>query len=50
MKKHIYRTINVKDINWATIAETTHDKDLVLAIDVAKEEQFAMLMDKENHV
>ena len=50
MKKHIYRATDVKKMKWDSIVETTQNKELVLAIDVAKEVQFAMLMDKENEV
>jgi hypothetical protein len=50
MKKHIYRATNVNKVNWDKIAEVTEDKKLVFAIDVAKKEQFAMLMDKDNEV
>ncbi|MCP3870456.1 MAG: hypothetical protein GY703_20675, partial [Gammaproteobacteria bacterium] len=48
MNKRIYRATHVKQVNWRKAIQNTAGKALVLAIDVAKEEQFAMLMDAES--
>jgi len=48
MNKRIYRATHVKQVNWRKAIQTTAGKALVLAIDVAKEEQFAMLMDADS--
>ena len=39
------RATHVKQVNWRNVIQSTTGKSLVLAIDVAKEEQFAVLMD-----
>lgn len=48
MNKRIYRATHVKQVNWRNVIQSTTGKALVLAIDVAKEEQFAVLMDDES--
>ena len=45
MNKRNYRATPVKQVKWEKVIEETAGKALVLAIDVAKDEQFAMLMD-----
>jgi transposase len=48
MNKRNYRATHVKQVNWRGVIQSTAGKALVLAIDVAKEEQFAMLMDADS--
>ena len=48
MNKRTYRATHVNQVNWRNVIQSTAGKALVLAIDVAKEEQFAMLMNEEN--
>jgi len=45
MKKHSYRARKVNAINWLEIKEQLGGQALVLAVDVAKEQQFALLTD-----
>jgi transposase len=47
MKKRNYRAQKVNQINWEEIAQGVQGKDIVLAIDVAKVEQYGVLMDRE---
>lgn len=48
MNKRIYRAFNVKQVDWLKLSAAVEHKSLVFSIDVAKEEQYAMLMDKEH--
>jgi len=43
MKKHTYRARKVNDINWVQIKEKLAGRVAVLAVDVAKEKQYALL-------
>jgi transposase len=47
MKKRNYRAQKVNQIEWEEIAQSVQDKAMVLAIDVAKMEQYGVLMDSE---
>ena len=47
MKKHNYRTKKVNDINWLQLREQFAGQTLVFAVDVAKEQQFALLSNTE---
>jgi transposase len=47
MKKHNYRTKKVNDINWPQLREQFAGQPLVFAVDVAKEQQFALLSNPE---
>lgn len=47
MKKRTYRAQKVNEVQWEVIAEKVKDKAVVLAIDVAKVEQYGVLMDSE---
>lgn len=50
MKKRTYRAQKVNEINWEKLGEKAQDKELVLAIDVAKAEQYGALMDADREV
>ena len=47
MKKNNYRTKKVNDINWPQLREQFAGQPLVFAVDVAKEQQFALLSNPE---
>jgi hypothetical protein len=47
MKKRSYRAQKVNQIEWEEIARSVQDKAMILAIDVAKVEQYDVLMDSE---
>ena len=47
MKKHNYRAKKVNDINWPQLRQQFTGQELVFAIDVAKEQQFALLSNTE---
>jgi transposase len=47
MKKRSYRAQKVNEIQWEEIAQSVQAKTMVLAIDVAKAEQYGVLMDSE---
>ena len=47
MKKHNYRTKKVNDINWPQLRDQFAGQALVFAVDVAKEQQFALLSNPE---
>jgi hypothetical protein len=47
VKKRSYRARKVNEIRWEELAESVQDKAMVLAIDVAKAEQYGVLMDAE---
>ena len=44
MKKHRYSATNIKHLDWAQLVEQTADQRLVLGVDVAKEDFFAVLL------
>jgi transposase len=43
MKKHTYRTKNVNQINWLELRNHLNGQPVIFAIDVAKEQQYALL-------
>lgn len=43
MKKHTYRAKKVNDINWAQLQEQIAGGEAALAVDIAKEKQYALL-------
>jgi hypothetical protein len=47
MKKRSYRAQKVNQIRWEEMAQSVQGKAMVLAIDVAKVEQYGVLMDSE---
>ena len=47
MKKRSYRAQKVNENQWEEITQSVQDKAMVLAIDVAKVEQYGVLMDSE---
>jgi hypothetical protein len=47
MKKRSYRAQKVNEIQWEEIAQSIQDKAMVLAIEVAKVDQYGVLMDSE---
>jgi hypothetical protein len=47
MKKHNYRAQKVNDINWPQLRQQFTGQTLVFAVDVAKEQQFALLSNAE---
>lgn len=47
MKKHNYRAKKVNDINWSQLRQQFTGQALVFAVDVAKEQQFALLSNTE---
>ena len=50
MKKRVYRATNVKKINLEKLAQELEGKDIVLGVDVAKEDFMAAIMDKDRKV
>jgi transposase len=50
MKKRSYRAQKVNEVRWEEVADRVKDKVVVWAIDVAKVEQFGVLMDSERQV
>ena len=50
MKKHIYRSKNVNQINWPELSEQLAGKAAILAVDVAKAHQFALLTTADGSV
>jgi len=48
MKKHTYRAQKVNNINWQQVKEQTIGETLVLAVDVAKVQQYALLTNQEH--
>jgi len=48
MKKHTYRAQKVNTINWQQVKEQTAGETLVLAVDVAKVQQYALLSNQEH--
>jgi transposase len=50
MKKHQYRAKKLQDINWSDFKESLNGEALTLAVDIAKDQQFALLTDaKQTH-
>ena len=47
MNKRSYRAQKVNEVQWEVVAQRVKDKVVVLAIDVAKVEQYGVLMDSE---
>jgi transposase len=50
MKKHTYRAKKVNDINWIQMKEKLAGGTAVLAVDVAKEKQYALLSTADHRV
>ncbi len=50
MKKRTYRTKEVKHINWSELKSKLCGEGVALAIDIAKQQQFALLTNKEASV
>ena len=50
MKKRSYRAQNVNEVRWEEVADRVRDKAVVWAVDVAKVEQYGVLMDSERQV
>jgi len=50
MKKHTYRARNVNKIDWIQVTERLSGESGVFAIDVAKENQYALLSNEDNSV
>ena len=50
MKKRSYRAQKVNEVRWEEVADRVKDKTVVWAVDVAKVEQFGVLMDSEREV
>jgi len=48
MKKHTYRAQKVNSINWQQVKEQTLGEALVLAVDVAKSQQYALLTNQDH--
>jgi transposase len=48
MKKHTYRAQKVNNMNWQQVKEQTTGETLVLAVDVAKVQQYALLTNQEH--
>lgn len=44
MKKRRYKATNVKQVSWERVAAQTQGQRIVIGIDVAKEDFFAVLM------
>jgi len=50
MKKRNYRAQKVNEIRWEEVADRVKERAVVWAIDVAKVEQYGVLMDREREV
>ena len=50
MKKRSYRAQKVNEVRWEEVAVRVKDKAVVWAVDVAKVEQYGVLMDSEREV
>ncbi len=50
MKKRTYRTKNVNKINWVQLKKCLSGNEISLSIDIAKELQYAVLVDKETGI
>jgi transposase len=50
MRKNIYRSKNVKDINVKRLGERVENEQIVFGVDVAKEDMYAVFMDETREV
>ncbi|MCA1851499.1 MAG: transposase [Beggiatoa sp.] len=50
MKKRSYRAQKVNEVRWEEVADRVKERTVVWAVDVAKAEQFGVLMDSEREV
>jgi len=50
MKKHTYRTKKVNEINWSELKQQLEGQALVLAVDVAKAQQYGLLTNNEQSI
>jgi len=50
MKKRSYRAQKVNEVRWEEVADRVKERTVVWAIDVAKVEQYGVLMDSERQV
>ena len=50
MKKGVYRATDVKKINLKQLQKEVEGQDIVLSVDVAKENFMAAIMDKKRNV
>ena len=50
MKKRSYRAQKVNEVRWEEVADRFKEKAVVWAVDVAKVEQYGVLMDSEREV
>jgi transposase len=50
MSKHTYRAKKVNEISWAAISDELHGDALILAIDVAKDQQYALLTTQDERI
>jgi transposase len=50
MKKHIYRTKKINAIDWIQMKEQLRGSPVVLAIDVAKEKQYGLLVNADSSI
>jgi len=47
MKKRVYRATKVKRLNLDTLKSTINEQEIILAVDVAKEDFVAVIMSKK---
>lgn len=50
MKKHNYRTKKVNEVNWEELVQLLDGQALLLAVDVAKADQYALLANKDQSI
>ena len=50
MKKRVYRATKVKDLNLEQLEKETDGKEIILGVDVAKEDFMAAIMTKDRKV
>ncbi|MES9857495.1 MAG: transposase [Sedimenticola sp.] len=50
MKKHMYRTTDVRVADWAMIGKQTHEQHIVFGVDIAKEDMVGVLMRQDRSV
>ena len=50
MKKHTYRTKNVNQINWPELRNNLNGQPVIFAVDVAKDQQYALLTTADDSV
>ena len=48
MKKSIYKSYKINQINWTKQTELLSGSKIILAVDVAKEQQFALLANEDH--